>query len=99
MEEPSTPRRGRSRSPDQADVQHADILGHVDQLKHAGQLTRPILQPAYMLQALGATGIYLLRTLWRDRTYVVVAVLRPVSVLRLPLVSLWRARQLGSLST
>ena len=87
MEEPSTPRRGRSRSPDQADVQHADILGHVDQLKHAGPLTRPILQPADMLQAPSATGIHLPRTLWRDTTYVVLAVLRPVSALRLPLMS------------
>ena len=49
VEEPATPRRSRSRSPDQADVQHADILGHVDQLKHAGQPSRPLMQPACKL--------------------------------------------------
>ena len=53
VEEPSTPRRSRSRSPDQADVQHADILGHVDQLKHAGRMRPPLPQPACLFCVLG----------------------------------------------
>ena len=70
MEEPSTPRRGRSRSPDQADVQHADILGHVDQLKHAGQLTCPLRQPACILQTLDAASICLWCTPWHKAVVV-----------------------------
>jgi hypothetical protein len=31
-----TPSRSRSRSPDQDKVEHADILGHYNQLAHAG---------------------------------------------------------------
>lgn len=53
VEEPSTPRRSRSRSPDQADVQHADILGHVNQLKHAGRIP-PLSRGLHVLPALGA---------------------------------------------
>ena len=36
VEEPVTPSRSRSRSPDQDKVEHADILGHYNQLAHAG---------------------------------------------------------------
>lgn len=36
--EPTTPSRSRSRSPDIAKVQHADILGHYDELTNAGKL-------------------------------------------------------------
>ena len=87
VEEPSTPRRGRSRSPDQADVQHADILGHVDQLKHAGLLISPLLHPACMFQPLSAARIYLWWTLWHDAISVILVMLRPVGASKLHLAS------------
>ena len=44
VQEPMTPTRSRCRSPDQAKVQHADILGHFNELAKAGTVLGLFLQ-------------------------------------------------------
>ena len=44
VQEPVTPTRSRSRSPDQAKMQHADILGHFNELAKAGTALKSLLQ-------------------------------------------------------